>query len=117
MNIGISYKNINENGTTKLTSGVNLIKDELTLLLNMPKYSMFFGNNMGLDLEKYLYLRNRKAVYHLIKDDITNVLDNYGKVRLRELRILFNDYELKIILEVAVRATNELILLPLTLRM
>lgn len=119
MNIGLNYKRIvnieNEKATTHLSTGLELIKSELELLLNMPKYSLFFGNNMGLDLEKYLYLRNREAVYHLIRDDITEVLNKYNKVNLKELRILFKDSEINIILEVEVKSTLERLTLPITL--
>lgn len=117
MNIGITYKDINSNNATVLKTGVDLIRDELTLLLNMPKHSLFFGNNIGIDLERYLYLRNRKAVYHLIRDDIIDTLNKYGKVVLERLSIVFRETStLEILLHVIVRATRETIVIPIVVQ-
>lgn len=115
MNIGVSYKEINKNNATVLKSGVSLIADELEMLLNLPKYSFFFGNNMGLDLEKYLYLRNKNAVYNLVRDDIMEVLRKYDKVILRELAVVFRESALYIVLTVQVKSTGDLINVPITL--
>lgn len=114
MNIGISHREIQGiNGTTKMQTGSPLIRDELYLLLNFKKYGLFFGNNLGLDLEKYLYLTNKEAIFHLVRDDITELLRKYGKVSLREMSMEFReDSTLQITLVVVTRDTGELIELP-----
>lgn len=117
MNIGVSHKELNVNNATVLSSGAKLVAHELELLLNMPKYGLFFGNNMGVDLEKYLYLKNKQATFHLIRDDIVEALRKYGKANLKELTLVFGaDSTLTIVLTVTVKSTQELVTLPIVLR-
>lgn len=115
MYIGLSHKQINRNGATVLSSGAELIAHELELLLNMPKHSLFFGSDLGLDLEKYLFLSNKQAMHHLIRDDILKVLEQYGKVDLVRLTTAFQGSTLIITLVVRVKTTQQAITIPLTL--
>lgn len=93
MIIGVDYKNIFnvEKPETNLTRGIEMIKAELELLLNFKKYSLFFGNNMGLDLEKYLYLTNRTATFNLIRSDIETLFRKYKRVTLKKVEMKFDD--------------------------
>lgn len=116
MRTGVIYNEINTNNSTAIRSGATLIAKELELLLNMSKHDLFFGNNMGIDLERYLYLRNRQATYHLIRDDIVDLLRKYGKVNLRELSIVFKSGTLEIYLTVEVKSTLEVFTVPLILK-
>lgn len=90
MAVGVDYRNIFENGKVKLVERDELIKAELGMLFSMPKNSLFFGNNIGLDLSKYLQLSNNQAVFNLIKKDIEKVLESYRKVRPVNIEMLFN---------------------------
>ena len=91
MAVGVGYKNIFDgNGKIRFIERDELIKEELEMLLTFPKNSLFFGNNMGLDLNKYLQLSNNQAVFNLIKKDIEKVLENYRKVRPVNIEMLFN---------------------------
>lgn len=88
---GVNYLNIfNEDGSTKLITGADLVMAELSLLFKMDKYSLFFGNNMGLDLEKYLYTNNKVATFNLIKSDIEAFFATYPKAILKRLEIQFD---------------------------
>lgn len=117
MNYGVSYKQMNLNGGTPVSFGAKLIADELEFYLTMPKYSLFFGNEMGLDLEKYLFLPNKTATFHLIKSEIENALSNYNKVILQEITMVFEETKLIIDLRVLVKSTGESFTLPLLLEM
>jgi hypothetical protein len=75
---------------TKTIRSTDLIKAELEVLLGFTKYSLFFGNNMGLDLEKYLHLTNRLATFNLVRSEIEKTLMKYGRVNLLKLDITFN---------------------------
>lgn len=89
-NTGVAYNDIVADNKTKLISGTSLIVKELELLLNFPKYSLFFGNNMGLDLERYLHLKNNQATFNLIKSDIEKLFAKYGKAYLQKVEVVFN---------------------------
>jgi hypothetical protein len=68
-----------------------MIRDELELLLNFKKHSLFFGNSIGLDLEKYLYLTNRTATFNLIRSEIESLFRKYRRVSLQKIQIRFDD--------------------------
>jgi len=92
MIVGVDYTDILDNAkAAKLKSGIEMIRKEIELLINFKKYSLFFGNNMGLDLEKYLYLTNRTATFNLIKSDIEALFAKYKRVKLRRLEMSFDD--------------------------
>lgn len=116
INIGTIYNKITEDGRTYLASGSELVAGELALLLNFPKYSLFFGNNMGLDLEKYLHLKNKQAIFNLIKADIEKLFDKYGKVYLKKVDMIFGqDSVLHITLTVSMDIQGrETFMIPLT---
>jgi phage baseplate assembly protein W len=101
---GVDYTNIfsSESPETKLTQGLDMIKQELTLLLNFRKHSLFFGNNMGLDLEKYLYLTNKTATFNLIRSEIEALFRKYRRVTLKKIEIKFEDYKNAIVINVEV---------------
>lgn len=110
---GVDYKNIfNNSKAANIELGVNMIAAELELLLSFKKYSLFFGNNMGLDLEKYLGLTNRTATFNLIKADIEELFAKYRRVRLRRLEMEFDGSSNAIIINVTVtmvgNAVNEI---------
>ena len=118
---GVDYRNIidkvkNENtnevetpfGTTKLVYGTNLIAAELSMLLTMPKNSLFFGNDIGLDLEQYQYVTNNSALFNLIKRDIENLFYKYGRAQLREVLIRFNTDINEIEIEITAAPNNSL---------
>lgn len=116
MNLGISYKQLNKNNTTPILHGVDLIKDELVLLLNTKKYDLYFNGNLGLDLEKYLYLSNTEATFHLIKEDIKDLLLKYGKAQLKELTIHFKGQgTLYITLLVLINNTSDILEIPFSI--
>lgn len=88
---GVNYLSIfDENGNTKLSTGADLVMAELSLIFKMDKYSLFFGNNMGLDLEKYLYTNNKVATFNLIKTDIEAFFTTYPKATLKKIEIQFS---------------------------
>lgn len=104
--------------TTNIISGTDLIKRELELLFNFQKYTLFFGNNMGLDLAKYLSLTNRTATFNLIKADIEDTLAKYGKVKPVQIDIAFDEDENKILINLIVSLLsggNQLITVPLSI--
>lgn len=81
MAIGTDYRNLTTTtGKTKLINSNELIKRELEMLFNFDKYSLFFGNEIGINLNKYSHLTNRTATFNLIKTDIETALRKYGKV-------------------------------------
>lgn len=119
MATGTNYRNlVNEaTGKTNLISGNELIKQELQMLFNLDKYSLFFGNEMGVNLNKYLHLTNRTATFNLIKTDIEIALRKYGKVVPISINMKFDDElgGIKIDLVVAPIANrNTPITVPLT---
>lgn len=115
MNVGLSYKQINKGGYTQITSGAELVAHELEALFNMPRHSLFFGSGLGVDLERYLFLQNDRAVHHLIRDDILKVLEVYGKVDLIGLTTAFKGDLITITLEVKVKSTQQAMTVPLTI--
>jgi hypothetical protein len=94
---GVSYKNIFKKESnviqneTIITRDIEMIRDELELLLNFKKHSLFFGNSIGLDLEKYLYLTNRTATFNLIRSEIESLFRKYRRVSLQKIQIRFDD--------------------------
>lgn len=103
MIVGVDYKDILDNAeATKLKFGVEMIRSEIELLLNFKKYTLFFGNNMGLDLEKYLHLENKTATFNLIKSDIEELFAKYRRVKLNRLRMTFDEETNGLIINVTV---------------
>lgn len=102
--------------STKLTQGAKLIQSELTFLVQTRKHSLFFGNDLGLDLERYLYLLNNQATFNLIKDEIEVLFNKYKKVYLQRIDMQFNDMQrsLSINVEVSIDPNgNNLITIPI----
>lgn len=102
--------------STKLTQGAKLIQSELTFLAQTRKHSLFFGNDLGLDLERYLYLLNNQATFNLIKDEIEVLFNKYKKVYLQRIDMRFNDMQrsLSINVEVSIDPNgNNLITIPI----
>lgn len=88
---GVNYLSIfDEEGNTKLSTGADLVMAELSLIFKMDMHSLFFGNNMGLDLEKYLYTNNKVATFNLIKTDIEAFFTTYPKATLKKIEIQFS---------------------------
>lgn len=107
MPIGTSYSDlfsITDTGAkaVKLVSGLDLIKEELSILLNFQKYSLFFGNNMGLDCEKYLHLMNKFATYNLIRSDIDELFRKYGRARITKVEMTFDETNNQLIIDLTV---------------
>lgn len=103
MIVGVDYKDIfNNSKAANLKYGIEMIRAELELLLGFKKYSLFFGNEMGLDLEKYLGLRNRTATFNLIKSDIETLFAKYRRVKLKRIEMSFNEAKNEIIVNVTV---------------
>ena len=97
------------NETTKATntvSSLDLIKQEVELLLSFKKYSLFFGNEMGLSPEKYLGLRNRTATFNLIKSELEALFYRYKRVRIKEIQMAFDDVESKITIDLTLTMNN-----------
>lgn len=97
MAVGIDYKDIlninNEQGTeylVKLKTGPELVAAELNLLFSIDKYSLFFGNNIGLDLGRFLYTENKLATFNMIRYTIENFFSTYSKADLIKLEIQFS---------------------------
>lgn len=108
MIVGVDYKDIfNNSKGTRLKIGVEMIRAELELLLNFKKYSLFFGNEMGLDLEKYLGLRNRTATFNLIKSDIEEMFAKYRRVKLKKVEMSFNESKNEVIINVTVAMAGQ----------
>lgn len=103
MIVGIDHKQLLDNAkAAKLKFGVEMIRSEIELLLNFKKYSLFFGNNMGLDLEKYLHLTNTTATFNLIKSDIEELFAKYRRVKLRRIEMSFDDDNMGVTINVTV---------------
>jgi hypothetical protein len=77
-------------GETKIIRGLDVIKEELEILLGFEKYSLFFGNNIGLDARRFLYLPNKLATFNLIKSEIEVLITKYNRVRLIKTEMNFN---------------------------
>lgn len=102
--------------STKLTQGAKLIQSELTFLAQTRKHSLFFGNDLGLDLERYLYLLNNQATFNLIKDEIEVLFNKYKKVYLQRIDMRFNDMQRSLSINVEVSMDpdgNNLITIPI----
>lgn len=106
---GVDYKNIRTDktqGVTELISDEKLIVQEIKTLMNFPKHSLFFGNSIGVDLERYLYLSNKTATFNLIKNEITEVFNKYPRASLISLQLsITGDSKLLIDLEVSINGT------------
>lgn len=89
---GTTYKNLftKSSKSTKIVGGVDLIKAELEVLLGFTRHTLFFGNNMGLDAERFIHLRNRLATFNLVKTEIETLLAKYGRVDILNLTMNFN---------------------------
>jgi hypothetical protein len=119
MATGTDYKNLTNTATKKtaLIYGKTLIRNELEMLFSLEKYSLFFGNDFGLDLNKYLSLTNRAATFNLIKADIEDTLRKYGKVTPTSLNMRFDEAENSIVIDLTVSLTpggNSLVTIPIT---
>lgn len=81
------FKQIGEGGmmSTDLHSGASLVQSELNFLLTTKKHTLFFGNDLGMDLERYLHLLNTEATFNLIKDELELLFQKYGKVYLQRI--------------------------------
>jgi hypothetical protein len=91
MAVGVNYLDIfDNNDNIKLISGVDLVIAELQLLFTLEKYSLFFGNEMGLDLDKYIYTNNKLATFNLIRSDIEKFFKRYSKAALKKLEMKFD---------------------------
>lgn len=92
MATGVDFRGIfsDTSGKTVTISGPELIEAELSLLLNFRKYSLFFGNEMGLDLEKYIGLSNRAAIFNLIKAEIENLFAKYKRAYVKKIEMKFS---------------------------
>lgn len=103
INIGIDFENITASqGNTALIAGIELIAKELKMLLNFPKYSLFFGNNMGLDLEKYMFLKNKQATFNLIKSDIEQLFAKYKRAYLKQIDMTFDNADNALMIDLTV---------------
>lgn len=116
---GVNYKNIINKltGKTNLISNIELIRQELELLFNIEKYSLFFGNEIGVDLSKYLHLTNRTATFNLIKTEIEVALRKYGKVVPVSIDMRFDDSTNTIVIDLVVSPIanrNTTITVPIT---
>ena len=119
MNIGIDYRKLTDSSerATNLVYGVDLIAAELDLLLSMQKHQLFFGNDIGLDLERYMYLENKNATFNLIKSDIEKLFNKYRRARLVNFKAKFNDNSIEIELQVSpLDNQDRLMNIPLTVK-
>jgi len=92
MIIGVDYRDMFDSAkATRLKRDTEMILAELNLLLNMEKYSLFFGNNMGLDCEKYLNLTNKTAIFNLVKSEIEGLFIKYKRAIINKIEISFED--------------------------
>jgi hypothetical protein len=122
MAIGIDYKEIFGSQTTGkkaviLKSGTDLVKAELEALLNFKKHSLFFGNDIGLDCEKYLNLTNKVAIFNLISEEIEKLIAKYKRVTLKEISISFSKSESSLLINLTCLygSSTEEIQVPLVL--
>lgn len=125
---GVTFKQIFSKGETEagrltapetiLASGAKLIQSELQFLLETERYSMFFGNGIGADLDKYTYLMNNRATYNLIRDELEKLFAKYKKAYLQKITMNFNNAEKRLYININVstdRAGENAIMIPLTL--
>jgi hypothetical protein len=77
--------------STKLISGSALIAEEIRILVSIQKYSLFFGNNIGLGVNKYLFLSNKLATFNLIKADIEKLFSKYKRAQLLKTEMVFDE--------------------------
>lgn len=89
--IGTPFKEIfnKDDKASNLISGAELIKSELEFLLTIEKHSLFFGNDLGIDLDRYLYLLNKTATFNLIKSDLEELFAKYNRVYLIKVDMSF----------------------------
>lgn len=76
--------------SVKLIRGNDLIKSELEFLLGFQRYTLFFGNKMGLDADRFLHLNNDLATFNLVKSEVEKVLAKYGRVNIISIEMRFN---------------------------
>lgn len=90
---GTKYNDLfnSDSKSTNLISGVDVIKEEVEFLIGMQKYSLFFGNNMGLNAERFIHLQNKLATFNLIKADIENLFRKYRRAILLKTEMSFNN--------------------------
>jgi hypothetical protein len=93
-------------GATKLLSNVDLIKQEVEFLLSFQKYSLFFGNELGLGAEKFLNLRNREATFNLIRSEIQKLFTKYRRVKIRNISMAFSRTESKITIDLTLSTSS-----------
>ena len=93
MAIGTNYKELinTDSNETQLIKGLDVIKMELEVLLGFERYTLFFGNNMGLDANRFLQLRNPLATFNLIKAEIEKLIVKYNRVRLVKTEMIFKE--------------------------
>jgi len=92
MAIGTQYNLLIDasSAKTKLIRGMELLKYELEVLLGFDKYTLFFGNNIGLNANQFLHLPNNLATFNLVKAQIEKLLLKYGRVKLVKTEMTFN---------------------------
>lgn len=115
---GVDYRNIfNSDKATQLVSGADLVVAELNLILQMQKYSLFFGNNMGFDAERFLSLMNKTATFNLIKSELEEVFSKYNKATLIKTTMNFDNSssELTINLSITINDSGDIVNIPFTL--
>lgn len=91
MPVGTIMTNLFNGKSVNYISGVEVIKEEVKFLIGFQKYSLFFGNNIGLGPEKFLHLTDRLATYNLIKEEIEKLFSSYRRAKLLEVRMEFNE--------------------------
>lgn len=114
---GVAFSKIFQNKEVNLVNGVELFQSELNFLFTTPKHSLFFGNNLGVDLSRYLHLLNTQATLNLIKADIEDVLIKYGRVYLRKIEMNFNTVKDSLSINIEVSTDSQgrnIVEIPLT---
>lgn len=105
MPTGVNSKALFRNKTTNYLSGIDLIKSELETLLSIQKFSLFFGNNIGLGPEKYLGLSSRTATFNLIKREIEVFFSKYNRVKLVGIEMSFDNSKSELIINLKLATT------------
>jgi hypothetical protein len=115
MPTGVDYRDIVNTKTkeTRLIGTEELVLAELSLLLNMDKHTLFFGNNMGLDLSKYLHLTNKVAVFNLVRADIEDFFKVYRRATLVDISMRFDESRLKLVIDLTLNIAGNITRLPL----
>lgn len=103
---GVNREQIFKDGKLNLIEGEGLYKQELEFLFNIPKGTLFFGNDLGLDLEAYLFLSNNQAIFTLIKEQIEKAILSYKKVAIERLELLFEELEGRLTINLLLRPLN-----------